>query len=40
MRAVVFVEEGRVDVADAPEPELNDRDDVLVRVDACGIWRL
>lgn len=37
MRAVVFVEEGRVDVGDVPEPELNDHDNVLVRVDACGI---
>lgn len=37
MRAAVFVEEGKVEITDVPEPTLSDANDVLVQVDACGI---
>jgi 2-desacetyl-2-hydroxyethyl bacteriochlorophyllide A dehydrogenase len=37
MRAVVFGGVGEVEVADVPEPQLQDREDVLVRVSVAGI---
>ena len=37
MRAVVFVEPGRVEVADVPEPEVSDPGDALVRVTRAAI---
>jgi len=37
MRAVVFVEPGRVDVADVPDPDLKEPTDALVRVTRAAI---
>jgi len=37
MRAVTFVEPGRVEVAERPEPEVREPDDAVVRVEASGI---
>jgi threonine dehydrogenase-like Zn-dependent dehydrogenase len=37
VRAAVFAGEGEVEVRDVPEPQIAADDDVIVRVDACGI---
>jgi 2-desacetyl-2-hydroxyethyl bacteriochlorophyllide A dehydrogenase len=37
MRAVVFQEPGRVEIADVPDPELADLHDAIVQVEACAV---
>jgi 2-desacetyl-2-hydroxyethyl bacteriochlorophyllide A dehydrogenase len=37
VRAAVFASEGVVEVRDVPRPEISRPDDVLIRVDVCGI---
>ena len=37
MRAVTFQAPGVVSVEERPEPELIDRDDAIVRIDATGV---